>query len=59
MWPNLDNMRQTELWILLSSCTIWHIWKARCQRLFDNIVVPPVEVVRPTWQEMVVVGDDH
>ena len=53
MWANLDNMRQTELWILLSSCTIWHIWKARCQRLFDNIIFQPIKVVLSIWQEMV------
>ena len=54
MCLNSDSSRQNELWTLISSCTLWHIWKARCQRLFGNIVVPPREVIRSTWQEMVI-----
>ena len=54
MCLNSDSSRQNELWTLISSCSLWHIWKARCQRLFGNIVVPPGEVIRSTWQEMVI-----
>ena len=44
---------QKELWSLLSSCTVWHIWKARCARVIGQLVIPAAQVVQNIWQEMV------
>ena len=51
--PNGTSSKQNEIWEFLTSCSMWHIWKARCSRLFDGKIVPPAQVVRPIWHEMV------
>ena len=51
--PNKANTRQRALWDLLGSCTMWHIWKARCNRVLGGRFVSPTKVVRDVWYEMV------
>ena len=43
LWP---------LWKLLSSITIWSIWKARCHKVFEKKNIPVVEFVRDIWLEL-------
>ena len=47
------NTYEKELWNLVCSCTIWHIWKARCTRVIGLLVVPAPQVVQGIWLEMV------
>ena len=36
----------SSFWELLSSTTLWALWKARCITIFDNQRVPPVEIIQ-------------
>ena len=37
------------LWELLSSTTMWVIWKYRCVKVFDNKTTAPVEAIKEIW----------
>ncbi|MCO5568556.1 hypothetical protein L7F22_022255 [Adiantum nelumboides] len=39
-------------WELLSSLTLWFIWRARCCRSIEGQLEPPAETVRAIWQEI-------
>ena len=41
--PNGTSSKQKEIWQLLASCSMWHIWKARCSRLFGGKIVPSAQ----------------
>ena len=53
MQPNVDSKVKSDLWNLVSSSTLWYIWKARCQRLLGRLIIPIEEVLKSIWQEMV------
>ena len=53
MMPNIERTNVVELWVLLSSSIVWHLWKARCHRLLGKAFVPIAEIVSLIWQEMV------
>ena len=41
-----DNVNhQYVVWELLSSAIMWVIWKARCLKVSDNVIVYPVESI--------------
>ena len=42
-----------HLWELLSSTTMWFIWKAWCMMMFEGRELPPVESVVAIWNELV------
>ena len=33
--------RFLEIWMLIASFTLWYIWKARCLKVFQDMVQPP------------------
>ena len=41
------------LWEILSSITMWHIWKARCARVLGNRATHNVVSVREIWLDIV------
>ena len=41
------------IWEILSSTTVYHIWKARCSLVFHNLKTPPAEVISNIWLEIV------
>ena len=42
-----------QIWELLSSTTMWFIWKARCKKVFKLSKNPAVEIVSAIWLELV------
>ena len=42
-----------HLWELLSSTTMWFIWKAQCIKVFEGREVPPIELLVAIWNDMV------
>ena len=54
MVENLQDNMRLEMWKLISNCTIWHIWKARCLRLFTRSCIPAAETIKEIWREIVV-----
>ena len=33
--------------------TLWHAWKARCQKVFQGKTTPPAETIMVIWVELV------
>ena len=54
MFENLQDNMRLEMWKLISNCTIWYIWKARCLRLFTRSCIPAAETIKEIWREIVV-----
>ena len=44
-----DKVDLSPLWELLSSITIWVIWKSRCGMVMEGKRTPPVEAVKDIW----------
>ena len=42
-----------EIWQLVSSITIWYIWKARCLKVFQNVTRIPTQIISRIWIEIV------
>ena len=42
-----------QIWQLLSSITIWYIWKARCLKAFQNVTERPAQIISGIWTEIV------
>ena len=42
-----------QIWELLSSTTMWFIWKARCKKVFKGSKTPPAKTVSTIWVELV------
>ena len=49
---NKPTHKQSELWNLVSSCTMWHVWRARCSRVINTIICQPMQVVQAVWLEL-------
>ena len=41
------------VWELISSLTLWFLWRARCSRVFEDRQEPPAETVRAIWLDLV------
>ena len=41
-----------EIWQLVSSITIWYIWKARCLRVFQTVTKRPGQINSRIWIEI-------
>ena len=41
------------VWEILSSTTIYHIWKTRCSLIFQQLKTPPAELVSNIWLDIV------
>ena len=44
-----DMVDINPLWELLSSTTLWVIWKSRCGMVMEGKHTPPVEAVKDIW----------
>ena len=42
-----------QIWQLVSSITIWYIWKARCLKVFQNMTERPAQIISGIWIEIV------
>ena len=42
-----------QIWQLVSSITIWYIWKARCLKVFQNVIERPTQIISGIWIEIV------
>ena len=42
-----------QIWQLVSSITIWYIWKARCLKVFQNATERPAQIISGIWIEIV------
>ena len=42
-----------QIWQLVSSITIWYIWKARCLKVFQNVTERPTQIISGIWIEIV------
>ena len=51
--PNPMMERLSKIWELLGSCSMWHIWKARCTGVLSGDIVPIQQVVQGIWSELV------
>ena len=51
--PNPMMERLSKIWELLGSCSMWHIWKARCTRVLSGDIVLIQQVVQGIWSELV------
>ena len=40
-------------WELISSLTMWFVWRARCRWIFDQRVIAPAEMIRDLWLELI------
>ena len=41
-----------QIWQLVSSITIWYIWKARCLKVFQNMIERPAQIIYGIWTEI-------
>ena len=53
MCPNTFSDKVSSVWVLLSTCLMWHIWKARCSRVVGGEFFAVQQVVQAIWVEMV------
>ena len=44
---------EPQIWQLVSSITIWYIWKARCLNVFQNVTERPAQIIYGIWTEIV------
>ena len=42
-----------ECWEIICTITMWQIWKARCQKVFQAVTIPPVEIVATIWEDII------
>ena len=42
-----------QIWQLVSSITIWYIWKAQCLRVFQNVTKRPAQIISGIWTKIV------
>ena len=49
----ISHVEALQIWELLSSTTMWFIWKARCKKVFKGSKTPPAETVSAIWLELV------
>ena len=47
------NQKLEDLWMLLAPITIWHIWTARCNRVFSAHKRPPAESIKLIWHTLI------
>ena len=50
--PQIE-MDKPEIWQLVSSITIYYIWKARCLKVFQNVTERPAQIIFGLWIEIV------
>ena len=41
--------RFPKVWMLITSFTLWYVWKARCLKVFQDLVRPLEEVTMDIW----------
>ena len=44
---------QTEIWKFVSSITIWYILKARCLKVFQNMIERHTQIIYGIWAKIV------
>ena len=49
-WVTLED--KAQIWQLESSITIWYIWKARCLKVFQNMIERPAQIIYGIWTEI-------
>ena len=49
----VQNQKLEDLWMLLAPITIWHIWTARCTRVFSAHKRPPAESIKLIWHTLI------
>ena len=42
-----------ECWEIICTITMWQIWKARCQKVFQDVTIPPAEIVAAIWEDII------
>ena len=42
-----------QIWQLVSTITIWYIWKARCLKVFQNVTKRHAQIISGIWIEIV------
>ena len=47
------SFNEAQIWQLVSSITIWYIWKARCLKVFQNVTESPAQIISGIWIEIV------
>ena len=41
--------RFPEIWMLIAGFTLWYVWKARCLKVFQDLVRPSHELIMDIW----------
>ena len=41
--------RFREIWMLIVGFTLWYVWKARCLKVFQDLVSPLEELIMDIW----------
>ena len=44
---------KVEIWQLVRNIRIWYIWKARCLKVFQNVIERPGHIISRIWTEIV------